>query len=119
PSVSPGAYPGAESEEHQGEADGTCDGGEHDRDAVGGCTAGCRGDERRGRSLDSDRGGAFLKEKRPETSYLKKEHCKLLYYHPALLLKSVSIIILGFTIKFTPQILSNSIVSSKWMVFNN
>jgi hypothetical protein len=59
PSVSPGAYPGAESEEHQGEADGTCDGGEHDRDAVGGCTAGCRGDERRGRSLDSDRGGGW------------------------------------------------------------
>lgn len=50
--VSPGAYPGAE-EEHQGEANGTRDGGEHGRGAAGGRTAGCRGDEGRGRSLDS------------------------------------------------------------------
>lgn len=59
PSVSPGAYLGAEGEEHQGEADGTCDGGEHGCGAAGGCTTGCRGDERRGRSLDSDRGGGW------------------------------------------------------------
>lgn len=48
PSVSPGAYPGAEGEEYQGEADGTRGGDEHGRGAAGGRTAGCRGDEGRG-----------------------------------------------------------------------
>lgn len=49
-----GSRPGAEGDEHQGEADGTGVGGEHGLGAAGGRTAGCRGDERRGRSLDSD-----------------------------------------------------------------
>lgn len=49
-----GSRPGGEGEEHQGEADGTGDGGEHGRGAAEERTAGCRGDQRRGRSLDSD-----------------------------------------------------------------
>lgn len=50
-----GSGPTAEGEEeHQSEADGTRD---HGRGSAGGCTAaGRRGDERRGRSLDTDSG---------------------------------------------------------------
>lgn len=49
------AYPTAEGEEeHHSEADGTRD---HGRDSAGGCTtAGRRGEEGRGRSLDTDSG---------------------------------------------------------------
>lgn len=58
PSVIPEAYPAAEDEEeHQSVAEGTRDGGDHGRGATGGRTAaGCRGEEGRGRSLDTDSG---------------------------------------------------------------
>lgn len=49
-----GSRPGAQGEEHQGEADGTSDGGEHGLGAAEERTAGCRGDKRRGWRLDSD-----------------------------------------------------------------